>query len=283
MHVNEPGVLPGSDRYAFNIPEDLRSLHYYIAFCGHFTCTFGYQIKRPYYEHLLLAYVHAGEFHITYNQQKQIARAGDMVILDCQSPHHYYSGANLIFTWFHVDGCNAHELCADINKRHGILFSHHHKDLVKDKMFHLISNFRNNQPLAAPIISDDIHSIICHMYPDANPSGSFEKKEESVALVIEYLKNHLSDPVTVEDMSSIANLSRYHFSRTFKKSTGLSPYQYLLNMRFDYAKHLLKTTGLSVGEIAGRTGFQSEIAFITAFSEKIGLPPGQYRKFLIPC
>lgn len=279
MHCDEPGVLPGSEKYIFAVDGRQRSLHYFIASCGHYACTFGYQIRRPFYAHLLLAYINSGVLRISFCGHTCAARAGDIVLMDLQSPHHYHSGETLDFLWFHVDGCNAHAICADINRQIGFVFSHPNQEMIRQGMLELISAFQNHQPVTPAIISARIHALLCLCYP---PRGGLPaSSSDCVAVVVEYLKTHIADAVTVDDMSRTANLSRYHFSRVFKQETGLSPYQYLLHLRFDYAKHLLKTTSLSVGEIAGRTGFKNEMGFIAAFTDKIGIPPGKYRRLAL--
>ena len=73
-------------------------------------------------------------------------------------------------------------------------------------------------------------------------------------------------------------MSRFHFSRVFRKETGMSPYGYLIHLRFNLAKYLLKTTGYTVREVAFAVGYQSEAGFANAFTEKVGLPPGAYRE-----
>lgn len=281
VHCDEPGVLPGSEKYVFAVDGKQRHLHYFIASCGHYACTFGYQIRRPFYAHLLLAYINEGTLNIEFHGERHAARAGDIVLMDLQSPHWYSSGEDLNFLWYHIDGCNAHELCADINRQAGFVLRHEHRVQIRRHMDELLSAFHNNQVIAPPEISNRIHELLCLCYPPQRDLPVVGKDEHSVAVVIEYLKTHLADPITVEDMSRIASLSRFHFSRIFKDTTGLAPYQYLLSLRFDYAKHLLKTTKLSVGEIAGRAGFKSEMGFITSFTDKVGMPPGKYRRFIL--
>ena len=73
-------------------------------------------------------------------------------------------------------------------------------------------------------------------------------------------------------------MSKYHLSRIFKKYTGFSPYEYLLNERLTQGKTLLQNTRLSVEEIAQRVGFNSASHFIRMFRKYEGLTPLQFRK-----
>ena len=58
----------------------------------------------------------------------------------------------------------------------------------------------------------------------------------------------------------------------------MAPYEYLLSLRFNLAKHLLKTTDYTIRQVAFAVGYQSEAGFANHFTEKMGLSPGQYRK-----
>ena len=72
-------------------------------------------------------------------------------------------------------------------------------------------------------------------------------------------------------------MSKYHLSRIFKKYTGFSPYEYLLNERLTQ-ENPLQNTRLSVEEIAQRVGFNSASHFIRMFRKYEGLTPLQFRK-----
>ena len=93
-----------------------------------------------------------------------------------------------------------------------------------------------------------------------------------------YILNHLQDELTVPALAERVALSPAHFSRLFKQSTGYSPHEFLVLRRIDEAKNLLQTTGLSVKEIAFRTGYRSEVNFIASFLSKVGVSPAAFRK-----
>jgi len=74
-------------------------------------------------------------------------------------------------------------------------------------------------------------------------------------------------------------MSMFHFSRLFKKKIGQPPYPFILTSRIDRAKILLKSTSLTVKEIARMIGFNSETNFISTFSSRVGIPPQKFREF----
>jgi len=72
-------------------------------------------------------------------------------------------------------------------------------------------------------------------------------------------------------------MSVFHFAKMFKKSTGQSPYQYVMARRIDTAKQLLRNQAMSVLEVSVRTGFVDQRHFTRVFRRKIGASPTAFR------
>jgi transcriptional regulator GlxA family with amidase domain len=75
-------------------------------------------------------------------------------------------------------------------------------------------------------------------------------------------------------------MSRSAFAATFRQLTGVSPMRYVIRCRLGRAASCLSDGGLSVAEIARRTGYDSESAFTKAFTRQFGMPPSAYRRSL---
>ena len=88
---------------------------------------------------------------------------------------------------------------------------------------------------------------------------------------------HMSRSIRVGEVAAVAGLSPFHFTRVFKKETGLAPYAYLTQIRLDHARSLLTTTSMPIGHIAQLTGFRTQAHFTAIFKRGIGMPPGKYR------
>jgi len=85
------------------------------------------------------------------------------------------------------------------------------------------------------------------------------------------------EPLDVDDLASAAGLSRFHFSREFRRAFGESPHAYLLTRRLERAATLLTTTDRSVAEICFEVGLQSLGSFTTSFKRTYGLSPAAFR------
>ncbi|MCR5107367.1 MAG: AraC family transcriptional regulator [Lachnospiraceae bacterium] len=103
------------------------------------------------------------------------------------------------------------------------------------------------------------------------------KNTISLSNVCTYISENFTKDLSLESVSEYAGFSKYHFERIFRDYTGVTFYQYLLNMRISYAQTLLSNPELSVTDISDQAGFASCTAFTRAFKKSTGYPPSRYR------
>lgn len=96
--------------------------------------------------------------------------------------------------------------------------------------------------------------------------------------VIAHVDDHLAEDLSLKDLAGVAAMSPYHFARAFKVATGASPLQYVINARIDRARVLLRTTRLTVSQIAFRTGYADPGRFSRHFRNRIGVTPSGFRQ-----
>lgn len=113
--------------------------------------------------------------------------------------------------------------------------------------------------------------------PQALPSTN-RWSQASIELAIDYINDHLMDDLSLEAIATTIGLSQYHFSRMFKKATGLTPWQYVLQQRIAAAKRLLAHPELSIAAISEKVGFANQNQFSTFFRKQIGVTPTAYRR-----
>ena len=95
---------------------------------------------------------------------------------------------------------------------------------------------------------------------------------------LEYIEENLDQDISLEEMAASAGVSKTEVLRCFHKTLQTTPYSYVMEVRLSKATDLLAQTGLSVGEIASRTGFNQQSYFGRRFKEKTGMTPLEYRK-----
>lgn len=98
--------------------------------------------------------------------------------------------------------------------------------------------------------------------------------------VIEYIHDNLAEDLSLVRLAEVANLTVYQFARLFKRTTGQTPHQYVIQCRIERAKLLLEETQLPISDIAYRVGFANQSHFSTLFRRSIGVTPKAYREML---
>jgi len=73
-------------------------------------------------------------------------------------------------------------------------------------------------------------------------------------------------------------MSAFHFAHLFKQTTGLSPYRYVIELRLERAKSLLRSTELPITEIAQQVGYWNNSHFAVAFHRATGVTPRDFRR-----
>ena len=99
-------------------------------------------------------------------------------------------------------------------------------------------------------------------------------------IVIDYINDHLNRDLHLSELANLVQMSSYYFCRLFKRSTGMTPHQYLTQCRIKKAKQLLKIPELSIAYISQEVGFHDESHFIKIFGRIVGLTPKKYRDSL---
>ena len=97
------------------------------------------------------------------------------------------------------------------------------------------------------------------------------------ALAIDFIQNHLEEPLKVSTVANALKVSSEHFIRVFKENTRQTPLQYINDAKMERAKILLKKSNLTIGEIAFRLGYKSRHHFSRLFHELVKNTPSKYR------
>lgn len=123
--------------------------------------------------------------------------------------------------------------------------------------------------------SEMAYSLSMELLKAAKPRQ--QGSEEMISRVRAFCKERLKKGIGVEDMAEIAGISKAHFSRRFKEIEGISPREYLEQLRMEKAVALLYEELLSIKEIAFHCGFHDVNYFCKVFKKNYGLSPGKYR------
>lgn len=115
-------------------------------------------------------------------------------------------------------------------------------------------------------------------HAEKRPSEQYTGREpRAVRRAKHHLEDYYAENISLEHLSRIAGLSRFHLVRTFREETGLPPHAYLLGVRLRKAKSLL-LEGVPVARTALDTGFFDQSHLTRHFKRLVGVPPGQYAR-----
>ena len=95
--------------------------------------------------------------------------------------------------------------------------------------------------------------------------------------VTDYIDENLHRNLRLAELSAVVHMSRFHFARLFKQSTGMSPHQFVVRRRIDGACARLAAPEAAIADVARSMGFRAPSHFATTFRRITGLTPTAYR------
>jgi AraC-like DNA-binding protein len=107
--------------------------------------------------------------------------------------------------------------------------------------------------------------------------GTVEAYETSVVRVIRHMKEHLAEPLDLDEIARIAAISKFHLVRVFDETTGTTPHHFLACLRIQRAKEILLSSDRPITDVCMAVGYNSLGTFSKTFSELVGVPPQEFR------
>ena len=274
MQSVDPGILSKSVCFSFTPSQRAKDLLFYPTWCGHYFCTDNYYMKRDSYPPLLIVYIRRGRFRVEYRGEFRVAEAGDVLLIDCVEPHYYHAEDGLEFVYMHFDGSNSHELCRSITDQQDWLIRCENNTLIGNLLYDMVQFYNSNSVETDMQSSARIYRIFDLLLA---PSAQEMSADDPIEQAIQYIRTNIGKAISVEDLASSVCLSTSYFAHMFKRRTGFSPADYVINSRIERAKVLLVRTQKPIGEIAEEVGYATSGSLINLFVKKVGSSPKQYR------
>jgi AraC-like DNA-binding protein len=130
-------------------------------------------------------------------------------------------------------------------------------------------------------VTSAVVAHIAHVFGGMGPKKKLPRGGLAVwqeRRVKEFIDGNLDGEISVTQIASVCGLSRHHFSRAFRQSTGMAPHQWLLQRRVDKAKQLLRGAELPLSGVAAACGFANQSHLTRVFVGSVGVSPGRWRR-----
>ena len=112
---------------------------------------------------------------------------------------------------------------------------------------------------------------------DSNAATDDLNVPDSIQHAMKHLESHYRQNISLDDLAETTRMNKYHLAKEFKRYTGFSPHDYLIWIRINQAKILLRSTNLPANKIAHEVGIHDINNFNYLFKKKVGMTPIQYR------
>jgi AraC-like DNA-binding protein len=130
------------------------------------------------------------------------------------------------------------------------------------------------QELLVRLMQTQARQLIFHDYARYLTTHRF-------AAVVDYIKQHLAENLSIDKLSAVACMSKATFFRVFKREFGITPVEFIIRERLSEAKRLLRHPLASVAEVCMRAGFNNLSYFQALFKKYEGVTPGAYKKQMV--
>lgn len=124
-----------------------------------------------------------------------------------------------------------------------------------------------------------VHVLRAWVDIDGRPSGILQAmSDRRLVRAVNRIHRNFEAPLTLEELASEAGMSRSSFAERFRRTAGIAVIEYLSKWRMLSACGLLSETGLSIADVAERSGYGSDLAFSRAFKREHGVSPAEWRR-----
>ena len=224
-----------------------------------------------------LIYVLTDKMYVFYQDEWQSLEPGSALIIPPNTPYKCKCATgSASFLWVHFTGSEVETIL----KRYKLgLFPCIHKTAtvnnISARFQKLFEGFATNDSYRAYDLATLLDRLLIEI------GRAIEKKEEegvSLSRSIRYVNENYTTQIKIPDLAQMENMCMTAYNMAFKKQTGMSPTKYIIKLRTDSAKELLRTTNLKIKEVGAICGYDDVCFFRKTFKKEVGVSPLEYRK-----
>ncbi len=230
------------------------------------------------HDSLEMIFVTHGEGNILCDCRKHKLLSGDIVIINSGEVHRITTDSEMIYNCFIIGEAFCLENGVDIEN---LRFMTRIRD---EKLWSfldmIIEEWESDSPYSITSIRSAALSLLLHLCKNFVFEESTKKdryQSDSIISSLEFINNNFRYNLYLDDVAKRAGMSKYHFVREFKRYTGHTVVRYINILRCEYAKRLLCSSDLSVGDIAISCGYENQSYFSKTFKTYTGVLPREFR------
>jgi AraC family transcriptional regulator len=150
----------------------------------------------------------------------------------------------------------------------------------------LVTETSGREPVGQMYSESLAQTLILHLLKNYTVTGSLPQAGRNrgglpafkLRMAREFMNEHLEEEIRLAEVAGAVGLSQFHFARAFRRSTGLTPWQYLILQRIQRAKELLTNGDLPLVQVSIQAGFKNQSHFTTVFRKFTALTPKAFRE-----
>ncbi|MBQ5754995.1 MAG: helix-turn-helix domain-containing protein [Oscillospiraceae bacterium] len=273
---------PSSQRVIFTATPAAKQHLFYLQETGYLKLLNSHPgTQRRNLNSFLLAFVAEGEGRLTCHGESYPLRAGQGFFLDCTRPHSYESSAHSPWAlyWIHFNGPQARWLHSQFEAEKGTVFALPGLPRRIEQLEELMRFARERNNASEWKISACINTLLTELLTEAPaPQAEESNLADKIRLVHDHITKNFAQTITLDELSALSYVSKFHLARSFKEHYGLTLMEYQTHLRINQAKQLLRYSELSLEEIGERCGYKSQSYFSRVFRRTEGLSALEYRK-----
>ena len=278
------GAKPGGYNSIFS--QRTIQLHSMITNCGHEIRRVGddydlHGLKRGNSEFGIWQYTLAGEGLLEFEGQRFTLKSGEAMIVHIPQDHRYSlapGAQSWEFIYVSIHGSEAMQLWRELEQLKSPIVHFDESANCVQAACEILSQYRDGK-VKTPFTSSALaYKMLMALFEDMAPLASRNENWQMVRKISDFCLARLQQDLSVDDMAVAAGYSKFHFSRIFRQSCGVSPAAFLRDLRLRSAIRLLQTEALTVKEIAGKCGFEDESYFCKVFKKFHGSSPEAFRR-----
>ncbi len=238
--------------------------------------------KRGKAEFVLFQYTLAGQGMLRYETQRHVVQPGQAMCLHFPYDNRYWLPPNgrWRFFWVCMNGEQVVRAWRAAVAKLGPVLTLDEDAPPVTCAAQIVSDILAGNIRSAWHASSLAYQLAMQLMELAQPTDFAQRRtprQPAIQRAIDFVTEHYHQPINTEDIAKASGYSRFHFSRLFSQSEGVSPGEYLMHHRMRMAINLLETTDLPIKTIARQCGYTSANYFTKAFAKAMGAPPASFR------